>query len=253
MTLSEDGSLAGRTAIAGIGATEFSKESGRSELRLAVEAILDALGDAGLGVQDVEGLVTFALDNNDEIEVAKSLGIKELTFFARTPYGGGPCCTTVQLAAMAIATSAAGVVVCYRALNERSGRRFGQPSLLPLTRHAWYNPFGLATPASRVALLARRYMHETGATSEDFGRVSVVCRRHGATNPKAWFYGRRITLEEHQASPWVVEPLRRLDCCQESDAAVAIVVTCLERARSLRQPPAVIRAAASGSALGRRR
>ena len=68
-------------------------------------------------------------------------------------------------------------------------------------------------------------MHDFGATSEDFGRVSVACRRHAAVNPRAWFYRKPITLAEHQASRWIVEPLRLLDCCQESDGAVAIVVT----------------------------
>ena len=72
---------------------------------------------------------------------------------------------------------------------------------------------------------ARRYMHEYGATSEDFGRVAVADRRHAATNPAAWFYERPITLAEHQASRWIAEPLRLLDCCQESDGAVAVVVT----------------------------
>jgi acetyl-CoA acetyltransferase len=94
---------------------------------------------------------------------------------------------------------------------------------------------------------ARRYMTTYGATSEDFGRVSVADRRHAATNPKAWFYEQPITLEDHQASRWIVEPLRLLDCCQESDGAVAVVVTSLERARDLRQKPAVIRAAAQGA------
>src|SRR5262249_38975788 len=75
----------------------------------------------------------------------------------------------------------------------------------------------------------------------------VADRRHAATNPNAWFHGRPITLEEHQASRMIVEPLRLLDCCQESDGAVAIVVTSLERARSLRHRPAVIRAAAQGA------
>src|SRR5262249_56375031 len=84
-------------------------------------------------------------------------------------------------------------------------------------------------------------------TSEDFGLVTVADRRHAATNPRAWFYQRPVTLAEHQASRWIVEPLRLLDCCQESDGAVAVVVTSLERARDLRQRPAVIRAAAQGS------
>ena len=55
------------------------------------------------------------------------------------------------------------------------------------------------------------------------------------SNPAAWFYGKPITLAEHQASRWIAEPLRLLDCCQESDGAVALVVTSLERARGLRQ------------------
>jgi acetyl-CoA acetyltransferase len=91
-------------------------------------------------------------------------------------------------------------------------------------------------------------MHVSGATSEDFGRVAVVDRTHAATNPAAHFYGRPITLQDHQASRWIVEPLHLLDCCLESDGGVAMVVTSLERARSLQHPPAVIRGAAQGSA-----
>jgi acetyl-CoA acetyltransferase len=90
-------------------------------------------------------------------------------------------------------------------------------------------------------------MHEFGATSEDFGRVAVADRRHAATNPKAWFYEKPITLEEHQLSRWIVEPLHLLDCCQESDGAQAVVVTSVARARDLPHPPAVIRAAAQGA------
>jgi acetyl-CoA acetyltransferase len=96
-------------------------------------------------------------------------------------------------------------------------------------------------------MFARRIMHEYGVTSEDFGRVAVADRRHAATNPAAFFYGKPITLEDHQASRWIVEPLHLLDCCQESDGAQALVVTSLERARDLPQRPAVIRAAAQGA------
>jgi acetyl-CoA acetyltransferase len=95
---------------------------------------------------------------------------------------------------------------------------------------------------------ARRYMHEYGATSEDFGRIAVAGRKHAATNPKAWFHGQPITLEDHQASRWIVEPLHLLDCCQESDGGQALVVTSVERARDLPQPPAIIRASAQGAA-----
>jgi acetyl-CoA acetyltransferase len=248
-------SISGRAAIAGIGATEFSKESGRSELRLAAEACLAAVRDAGLTPADVDGLVTFTQDANSEIAVARELGIPGLRFFSRVDYGGGAACGTVAHAAMAVATGQASAVLCYRAFNERSGRRFGQAARRggPLgadstgLEFSWHLPYGFATPAAWVAMYARRYLHVYGATTEDFGRVAVAMRRHAATNPKAWFYGRPITLDEHQASRWIVEPLRLYDCCQESDGGVAILVTGAERARDLAQPPAIIAAAAQGS------
>jgi 17-hydroxy-3-oxo-4-pregnene-20-carboxyl-CoA lyase len=146
------------------------------------------------------------------------------------------------------------VVVCYRALNGRSWTRFGAgvqdaPAAPTADRvhFGWYAPFGLVTPAHWVAMAARRAMHQYGWTSEDFGRVTVADRRHAATNPAAWFHGRPITLADHQASRLIVDPLRLLDCCQESDGAVAVVVTSAERARSLRQPPALVRAVAQGA------
>jgi acetyl-CoA acetyltransferase len=244
-----------QAAIVGIGATEFSKDSGRSELRLAAEAVRSALADAALTPADVDGLVTFTMDSNAEIAVARELGVPELRFFSQIGYGGGAACATVHHAAMAVATGAASVVVCYRALNERSGRRFGHVATAavatPTTSgidNGWHYPMGIATPAATVAMVARRYMHDYGATSEDFGRVTVADRRHAATNPNAWFYQRPITLADHQSSRWIAEPLRLLDCCQESDGAVAVVVTSADRARDLPHPPAVIRAAAQGAA-----
>jgi len=248
-------SLSRQAAIAGIGATEFSKDSGRSELQLSCEAVLDALADAGLTAGDVDGLVTFTMDNSSEIAVARELGMGDLRFFSRINYGGGAACGTVQQAAMAVATGVAEVVVCYRGFNERSGQRFGQVSMWAATQvntngldNAWTYPYGLSTPAATVAMQARRYLHEYGATSADFGRVAVADRRHAATNPKAFFHGSPITLEEHQASRMIADPLHLLDCCQESDGAVAIVVTTPERAADLRQRPALVTAAAQGSA-----
>jgi acetyl-CoA acetyltransferase len=246
--------LSDRAAIAGIGATEFSKHSGRSELRLAVEAVAAALADAGLRPQDVDGMATFTMDNNPEIEVNRYLGGGDLRFFARTHYGGGAACAPVLHAAMAVATGVCRAVVVYRAMNERSQQRFGAgvQGRAPAPRaeevhFGWHSPYGLLTPASWVAMNARRYLHEFGASTEAFGHVAVADRRHAASNPKAWFYQKPITLAEHQASRWIVEPLRLLDCCQESDGAVALVVTSLERARDLRQPPVRVAAAAQGA------
>jgi acetyl-CoA acetyltransferase len=96
-------------------------------------------------------------------------------------------------------------------------------------------------------MFARRYMYQYGATSEDFGRVAVVDRKHAANNPKAWFYGKPITLEDHQNSRWIAEPLHLLDCCQETDGGQALVIVSAERAKDLRQKPAIIKGAAQGS------
>jgi acetyl-CoA acetyltransferase len=247
--------FARETAIVGIGATEFSKNSGRSELQLAAEAVREAVADAGLRPDEVDGLSTFTMETNAEIQVARTAGLGDLRFFSKIGYGGGAACATVQQAALAVATGVADVVVCYRAFNERSGHRFGsgaarsEPTSEGIAM-SWVSSFGLMTPASWVAMFARRYMHEYGATSEDFGRVSVADRKHAATNPKAWFYGKPITLEEHQASRWIVDPLHLLDCCQETDGGQAIVVTTTERARDLPNPPAVVAGAAQGSAKG---
>jgi acetyl-CoA acetyltransferase len=245
--------LGGRAAIVGIGATEFSKDSGRSELRLAAEAVRAALEDAGLRPSDVDGMVTFTMDTSPEITVAQACGIGELAFFSRVHYGGGAACATVQQAALAVATGVADVVVCYRAFNERSGRRFGsgvqhrEPSAEGVAL-GWSLPFGLLTPASWVAMAAQRYLHTYGLTPEAFGHVAVTDRRHAATNPAAYFHGRPITLADHAASRWIVEPLRLLDCCQETDGGQALVVTSVERARELPHPPAVVTAAAQGAA-----
>ncbi len=245
--------LSGKAAIAGIGATEFSKNSGRTEIRLALEAALAALADAGIAPEEVDGISTYTMDNNPEADVHRLIGGKTLKFFSRIDYGGGAACAPVMQAAMAVATGAAEVVLCYRAMNERSWYRFGlaggvAPSALyKSTHYSWYSPAGLLTPASQVAIAARRYMIDFGATSEDFGHVSVAARDFAATNPAAFFHGKPITLEDHQASRMIADPLRLLDCCQESDGAVALIVTSVERARRLGGTPAVIRAAAQGS------
>lgn len=256
MTLHHPDTLGSRTAITGIGATPFSKNSGRSELALAAEAVRAALKDSGLTPDDVDGMVTFTMDTSPEISVARACGIGELSFFSRVHYGGGAACATVQQAALAVAAGLAEVVVCYRAFNERSGRRFGagvtrrEPSAEGVAL-GWTLPFGLLTPASWVAMAAQRYLHVHGLTPEVFGHVAVAGRAYAATNPAAHFHGRPITLADHAASRWIVEPLRLLDCCQETDGGQALVVTSAERARDLPHPPALIAAAAQGAGRAR--
>ncbi|HEY0453111.1 thiolase C-terminal domain-containing protein [Actinophytocola sp.] len=233
--------------IAGIGQTEFSKNSGRSRLQLAVEAAKAAISDAGLTPADIDGSVSFTHDENDESAVLTNLGIPRLRFTSRTPGGGGGSCATIQHAAAAVVSGQASAVLVWRAFNERSESRFGQPTQGALDP-AWsfHLPFGLDTPAKIYGLTFQRYMHRYGLTNADFGEYTVVARQYAATNPNAWFYQRPITIEDHQASRWIVEPLLRLlDCCQESDGGVALVVTTADRAPDLPRPAARVAAASS--------
>jgi acetyl-CoA acetyltransferase len=244
-------SMRNGAAIVGIGQTEFSKDSGRTELQLCAEAVRAAITDAGLEPSDIDGTVTFTLDTNDELALMRSVGIEEMRWTSRTPFGGGGASATIEHAAAAVISGAADAVVVYRAFNERSGRRFGQPLSGPTPPSLnWYRPYGLDTPAKIYSLWFQRYMHRYGVTNEDFGRYSVVARKHAATNPNAWYFERPITLADHQSSRWIVEPiLRLLDCCQESDGGVALVVTRTDRARDLAQPLVRIEAATQGNLL----
>jgi acetyl-CoA acetyltransferase len=245
-------------AIVGIGQTEFSRRAGRTELQLACESITAALADAGLRPDDVDGLVSYTVDPVEETELVRSVGFPEVAFSSRIPYGGGGSMGVLLHAASAVASGAADVVVGYRAIRARSGAtRFGgaKVAVSPTSAHSgttamqWCMPFGVLTPASWMALNSTRYMHEFGVTSEDFGRAVVQLRAYAATNPAAWGYERPITLAEHQESRWIAEPcIHLLDCCQETDGSVAVVVTSSERAVDLPHTPVSI-AAASGAGL----
>lgn len=236
-----------QAAIVGIGQTEFSRNSGRSEQQLAAEAALAALRDAGIDPADVDGMLTFTLDPSDEVDLMRNLGVRELKYSQRLPQGGAASVTTLVHAKNAVESGMCDVVVIWRAMNERSQYRFGQPvaAMDPYAKSStfieWCVPFGAQTPATWEALSSGPYLHRYGVTSEDLGRISVLMRKHAATNPAAWFYGKPITLEDHQNSRWIVAPwLHLLDCCQESDGGVALVVTRMDRARDTRQRPARI-------------
>ena len=244
--------LKDQAAIVGIGQTEFSKNSGRSDLQLACEAVRNAIRDAGLKPSQIDGMTTFTMDLSDDIEIARSVGIGGLTFQSQIPHGGGAALGVLQQAAMAVATGAAKYVVCYRDLNGRSGQRYssgvsGNLITSDSIHWSWYIPSGLMTPTSWVAMVTRRYMHETGTKSADLGQVAVSTRKHAVVNPDAVFYQRPLTLEEHQASRMIVDPLRLYDCCLETDGACACIVTTPERARDLAQTPALINAVAQGA------
>jgi acetyl-CoA acetyltransferase len=238
--------LRDKTAIVGIGHTEYSRDSGRSELTLACEAITAALADAGLTPADVDGITKFTMDNNDPLDIARNLGIPELRFAGEVNYGGGGGPVgTILMAAMAVATGQAKAVVAFRAMNERSGRgtpRFGQASMAEGASglHSYQAPYGLFSPAQMVALAARRHMHLYGTESRHFGEIAVTARHHANLNPAAMMYGRPMSIDDHQNSRMIASPLRLLDCCLETDGGAAVVVTTTDRARDLRQQPVLI-------------
>ena len=247
--------LQDKAAIAGIGMTEFSKKSGVSELSLAAQCIKAACDDAGLAPSEIDGLVSYTLDSTDEIEVARAVGAGDLKLFAKINYGGGAAVGTVLQAVMAVASGVADNVVCYRAMNGRSGQRMGQGVSgnivsSDLIHWSWYMPYGMLTPGSWIALIANKYMHHYGVTAEDLGRVAISQRNHAQTNPRAAFYGKPLTMEEYLASKMIAEPLRLYDFCQETDGGCAILVTSAERARDLRQKPAIIRGVVQASTRG---
>jgi acetyl-CoA acetyltransferase len=240
-----------QVAVAGIGNTEFSKNSGRSEIQLAAESVKAALDDAGLSPADVDGMVTFTIDNNEDVSLVRNLGVKALRYSSRIPHGGGGSAGSLVHAAGAIAAGLADVVVVWRAMNERSEYRFGQAMAGPpapgggATNMEWAVPWGAATPACWQSLQSQRYMNQFGVSNADLAEISVLMRKHAVNNPNAFGYGKPITVDDHQNSKWIIEPiLRLLDCCQESDGAQAFVLTSLERARDLKQPPVRITAGA---------
>src|SRR5690625_3451046 len=234
-------SLKNQAAIAGIGLTEFSKNSGVSELSLAAQCIQAACDDAGLDPSEIDGLVSYTLDSTDEIEVARAVGAGDLRLFSKINYGGG--------------AAVGNNVVCWRARNGRSGQRMGQGvsgNIISsdLIHWSWYLPYGMLTPGSWIAMIAHKYMDRYGVTAEDLGRVAISQRNYAQANPRAYFHGQPLTMEEYLASRMIAEPLRLYDFCQETDGGCAILITSRERARDLKQKPAVIRGVVQASTQG---
>ncbi|HBM85067.1 MAG TPA: lipid-transfer protein [Halieaceae bacterium] len=247
--------LKDKAAIAGIGLTEFSKKSGVSELSLAAQATLAACEDAGLPPSEIDGFVSYTLDSTDEIELARTVGAGDLKLFTKVNYGGGAAVGTILHAVMAVATGVADNVVCYRAMNGRSGQRMGQGISgqivsSDLVHWSWYMPYGMLTPGSWIAMIANKYMHHYGVTAEDLGRVAISQRNYAQSNPRSFFHGKPLTMEDYLASKMIADPLRLYDFCQETDGGCAILVTSAERARDLQQKPAIIRGVVQASTRG---
>ena len=241
--------LRDRAAIVGVGYTEFSKNSGVSTLALALRAIRAALDDAGLTHRDVDGVACHRVgDSAQAAVVAQSLGVDDLRYHLDLWGGGGTSAGVIGSAAMAVATGVAECIVCWRAVNARSEFRMGGTDrAAPDTVEFQYQePYGYFAPPQQFAMVARAYMDAFGVTAEDLGRVAITQRNHARDNERAMARS-PLSMDDYLASRWVVEPLRLFDCCLETDAAVALVVTSTERARDLKPVPVLVSGAAFGS------
>jgi acetyl-CoA acetyltransferase len=230
-------------AIAGIGASPFGRFLPDSQLGLAARAFKAALDDAGLHKEDVDGLSIHmgwpvGLDYD---RVAEGLGL-DIGYVNQSWLHGRFVTNALQHAALAVSAGLADVVACVTAISfTRERDILGGPGDVEGNRegggtHGECPPYGLTAPAGGAALAMQRYMALYGATSEKLAAVPMAIRRHAMLNDDA-LMKEELTLDAHQSSRMVVDPLRLFDCCLITDGAVVTLVTTLERARDMRQKP----------------
>lgn len=242
-----------RIAIAGIGQTEFAKALPGTAWELALEAVSAALADAGVDPADVDGMCRFAppFEQVSEPMLVRALGIRELSFFAQAPLGGEALGAVIAHAGAAIACGLASVVVCYRAISQSRGGRFGRADrgqdagadiVVPEEDNrsfAW--PYGLMSPGQLFALWASRYSAVHGLTDEDLtaalGTIAITQREYANHNPAAMMRDRKLDWQAYRAARMIATPLRLFDLCLENDGACAVVLTSSEIAASLRADP----------------
>ena len=228
-----------RVAIVGVGETQVGKVPGLSSLAFNQIAIKNAIEDAGLSKKDIDGVFTQPPYADPtflhSIWVARTLGIKP-RYSADMNIGGATPVGMLVHAAQAVANGLCTVAVIAFGENGLSGRR--------QVHHGHYNqqyedyerPYGRIGAPIAYAMAAQRHMHEYGTTSEQFGAIAVAMRKHAVLNENSQMH-ELISLEDHQSSPYIVEPFHLLDCCLVSDGGGAVVITTDDRAKDLPQKP----------------
>jgi acetyl-CoA acetyltransferase len=236
------------TAIVGIAETKFAKQLEPAEVELACQVIKAALDDAGIAPSEVDALSSYTMEETLEFEVARNLGMGDITFFSQVGYGGGAGCAAVGHVSMAVATGIANVGVVWRSRKRGDPRTRVWAHVTDRTydHWKWSRPSGLLRPVDEVAMFMRRYMHAYGATRDHLANVALACRRHANGNPRATMYQRRLTRDEYLNARWISEPLCLFDNCLESDGAVAVVIVRADRAKDCPHPPAYIHAWSQG-------
>lgn len=214
--------------IVGVGESSYYRrgKSPYSAFRLATDAVLAACADAGIGLDEVDGLVSYIRERTTVEQLAGGMGIPRLRFANSWSGGGGGIAAVALNAAMAVRTGEADVVVCYRAICQGQQPRLGQirSDGSATGPDAFLAPFGLITPAQRMAPKAMRYLFEHGLGLDDSAPVALASYWHAQHNPRALMHGRPLDLPTYLDSRWIVKPFRLYDCPLESDAAAAFVV-----------------------------
>lgn len=226
-------------AVVGIGRTAFSKKSGRTSRAMAAEAARAAIADAGLTPQDVDGMITYSInDSCYPQDLAWALGIDELAWANSVMGGGNLVADQIATAAAVLEAGLCKAVLVYRSLNGRSGQRLGSvEGPLTIAGEFQYDaPSGWVVPPQWFAMWARRHQHVYGSTTEDLGRIAVQQRAHAVPNEHA-VYRAPMTLDDYFAGRWINEPFRVYDCTAEVDGAVAILLTTEDVAVGCAQPP----------------
>jgi acetyl-CoA acetyltransferase len=237
-----------KTAVVGIGQTAFGKGLPDSELSLACQAISMALDDAGIEPSEVDGLASYTLEPYREVDVARNVGLGDITWFSQVGFGGGAGCGVVGQAAMAVATGQCSVAVAWRARKRSSAasRPWAQAAARIGDTGQWSRPFGVLRPVDEIALLTRRYMHEYGATRDHLANIAIAFRKHAARNPASTMGHKPMTRDDYMNARWISEPLCLFDNCLETDGGLAVVIVSAERARDLKHPPAYVHSFAQG-------
>jgi acetyl-CoA acetyltransferase len=221
--------------------TPLGKVYGPTSAQFAAEAVRLAVADAGLRLGDVDGLLTSSgVSGGISIDLQRDLGLTDLRLLSHMQAYGSTAGAMVQFASMAVQSGMASVVACVFADNplqpERSaGAAYGSRRA-PAGWWGLLGASGVVGANPMYALAARRHMERYGTTSEQLGHIAVAQRGWAALNPAAQLR-EPITLADHQASRWIVEPFHLLDCCLVSNGGIAVIVTTADRAASLAQPP----------------
>ncbi len=235
-----------QAAVVGLHALPYSKNIGLTERNAGARAILAALADAGLGVADVDGMFRYVWEGTTEMEMARILGVRNLRAFGEVDYGGGAGAPTVSLAALAIESGLADVVVCWRARNRSSGGRPWASQYYATGQDQFERPYHVARPVDGMAFHARHWIHRYGWKPELTGQVAITIREHARRNPMAMMR-KPLGMDEYLSARMIADPLRLFDCCLETDAALALVLTTAERARDLPSTPAYVQGYGMGS------